>query len=211
MGTALHPGPGFGAAGLGGYFFDDTKPTQTGAALSAVQSELQAQLQTAVAAGLTPTHADTHMFCLGHPRFIASYVDSALGARTLPVMMRLGSPGWEKFGFPEDGPIADKTNQMAEIGVPLLDDVYMMNLDTHEDRLEEACAALDALPPGFTHFILHPAIDSPELRAMAPDWRCRVADYEVFKSAGLRDHIEKTGVQIIGYRALLEQLKFPIG
>jgi hypothetical protein len=84
----------------------------------------------------------------------------------------------------------------------MLDDFYMMNLDDHRDRLEEAKPAFEALQPGFTHFILHPAIETPELKAMAPDWRCRVADYDIFRSEALRAHLHELGIRVIGYETL---------
>ena len=53
-----------------------------------------------------------------------------------------------------------------------------------------------------THFILHPSVDTPELRAIAPDWRSRVGNYQTFLSEELRDYVRSTGVQVIGYRDL---------
>ncbi|HEX2905218.1 MAG TPA: hypothetical protein VHO69_00050, partial [Phototrophicaceae bacterium] len=87
-------------------------------------------------------------------------------------------------------------------GVPLLDHVAGMPLDHSEDRVEVAKAIFDALPVGIGHLYLHPAQDTPELRALCSDWRCRVADYQAFLSPVLRDHIRNQGIQVIGYRAL---------
>jgi hypothetical protein len=84
------------------------------------------------------------------------------------------------------------TNQREAIregeaqGIPLLNDYYQTSLDRHENRLEEAKHVLDNLSPGITNFLIHPAQDSPELRTIAPDWRCRVADYEL---AGLANGV----------------------
>jgi hypothetical protein len=55
--------------------------------------------------------------------------------------------------------------------------------------------------------ILHPAQDTPELRALAPDWRSRVANYQAFLSDELRDHVRQSGVQVIGYRPLRDALR----
>jgi hypothetical protein len=49
---------------------------------------------------------------------------------------------------------------------------------------------------------IHPALDTPELRAMCPDWRSRVGDYDVFMSEEMRTHIKNEGIHLIGYRAL---------
>jgi hypothetical protein len=74
-------------------------------------------------------------------------------------------------------------------------------------RLEEAKRALAALPAGITHFVLHPAVDTPEIRAIAPDWRCRVSDYEIFTGDALRSFIKNEGIQIINYRLLRDLLR----
>jgi chitin disaccharide deacetylase len=189
-----------------GYFYDRTEPIQEGANLSALQLELDTQLARAKAAGIDPTHADTHMFCLGHPRLFETYLRSALDAGTLPFTVRPDGPGWHKLGLPDDGALFRLTEQLVERGVPTVDDVCWMNLETHENRLEEAKQHFDELQPGFTHFILHPSVDTLEIRAMAPDWRCRVADYETFMSEGLRDYVKESGVQVIGYKALLNAM-----
>ena len=83
----------------------------------------------------------------------------------------------------------------------------MPSLDDPTDRVEVCKRIIDGLAPGLTLLRIHPAIDTPELRAMAPDWRCRVADYEAFTSATLRDYIRDAGVQVIGYRALRDVLR----
>jgi len=65
----------------------------------------------------------------------------------------------------------------------------------------------DELRPGLTMLILHPAQDTPELRAISPDWRSRVANYQACLSSELRDYVRQSGVQVIGYRPLREALR----
>jgi hypothetical protein len=75
------------------------------------------------------------------------------------------------------------------------------------DRIALAKKELDALPAGLTHFIIHPAVDSPELRAITTSWRSRVADYQAFTDEELRAHVRNSGLQVIGYRALQELMQ----
>ena len=60
----------------------------------------------------------------------------------------------------------------------------------------------ERLPIGLSCILLHPVIDTPEIRAMAPDWRSRVADFEAFCSPELREHIHSLGIQLISYQPL---------
>ena len=89
----------------------------------------------------------------------------------------------------------------------MFDHMAMMPLDEPAHRVETAKRLFDALPPGLSYFILHPAMDTPELRAIAPDWPNRVADYEAFTSPELRDYVRDSGIHVIGYRALRDLMR----
>ena len=57
--------------------------------------------------------------------------------------------------------------------------------------------------PGVTEVYVHPAVDTPELRALAPDWAARVDDHDlVTTDRRLRAMLDRAGRQLIGYRAL---------
>lgn len=92
---------------------------------------------------------------------------------------------------------------LEERGVPLLDAISQLRLEADPDsRLAQARQAFDALGAGIAHFIIHPAKDTPELRAITPDWACRVADYHTFMQDELRTVLRDSGVTVIGYRAI---------
>lgn len=84
----------------------------------------------------------------------------------------------------------------------MVDYVTGSDLGNFIDKLGEMKQKANELKPGITHFVLHPSQDTPELRAICPDWRARVADLETFMREELRDHLRQIGVQVIGYRAL---------
>jgi predicted glycoside hydrolase/deacetylase ChbG (UPF0249 family) len=188
-----------------GFFYRRAEQAQEQADPDAVQLELQAQAERALGAGIDVTHLDTHMGAVAHPKFVAGYVQLALHHRLPPMVPRLDEAGWRAFGM--DGEMATLAArfvvQLEAQGVPLVDHLVGLPLDEDPgDRLVQATQELDALPPGLTHFIIHPAADTPELRAITRTWRSRVADYEVFRSDQLRDHLRACGVHVIGYRTL---------
>jgi hypothetical protein len=56
---------------------------------------------------------------------------------------------------------------------------------------------------GVTEIYLHPAVDSPEMRAFCDDWAMRVEDHRALvKDADLRAQIDRAGVKLIGFREL---------
>jgi predicted glycoside hydrolase/deacetylase ChbG (UPF0249 family) len=189
-----------------GYFYHQSEPAQEHGDPAAVEAELNAQVERAIKGGIVPTHVDTHMGSVAHIKFMGIYIQLAVKFHLPPMIFRLDKAGWQAAGLdPEFAKMAATLVQQLEAsGLPLLDTLGGMSLDTDKDRLERTKKAFSELQPGITHFIIHPSKDTPELRAITPDWRCRVADYQDFMNDELRRHIQKVGVHIIGYRALKE-------
>jgi predicted glycoside hydrolase/deacetylase ChbG (UPF0249 family) len=187
-----------------GYLHRESAGVQEAGDPTAVQRELEAQVERALAAGMAPTHIDTHMGAVAHIKFIPAYIQTALKYRLPMMMFRLDRAGWEEVGL--EGEAAEMAvGMVAELegmGMPLLDHLIQMELDAPEGRTEQVVAAFAGLKPGITHFIIHPSKDTAELRAITPDWPSRVADYETFMQEALRDTIREMGIQVIGYRAI---------
>ena len=61
---------------------------------------------------------------------------------------------------------------------------------------------------GVTEIYLHPAADTPELRALTPDWANRVDDHHiVVHDAGFKALLQRSGAIPIGFRALRELMR----
>jgi predicted glycoside hydrolase/deacetylase ChbG (UPF0249 family) len=188
-----------------GCFFRLPDDTQRHADPTVVRAELEAQVAHALQAGIDVSHVDTHMGTVAHRKFSAGYVEVALTHRLPLMIMRHDEAGWRARGLDAETAAmsAAMVEQLEASGVPLVDDIVGMPLDAPEERIARAKVLFDALAPGITHFVLHPAADTPELRAIAPgDWPSRVGDYRTFMSGELRSYVQQSGVQVIGYRAL---------
>ncbi len=66
-------------------------------------------------------------------------------------------------------------------------------------RSRASCPGSD---PGVTEILLHPAIDTPELRSFAPDWEARVDDHSLLTDGSLQKLVDEAGVTLIGYEPL---------
>ena len=194
-----------------GCFYHDSRPAQEHGDPNCVTHEIEAQVQRALAMGMQPTHLDTHMGTVACPKFLRGYMQVALKYRLPPMIFRMEQAEWMARGLDQD-----TTNlammlcgYLESLGMPLLDHIFSLDLDNPDGRLEEAKAAFAGLQPGITHFILHPSKDTPELRAICPDWRARAANYETFLNENLRGYIRSIGVQIIGYRQLQQLMPDP--
>jgi predicted glycoside hydrolase/deacetylase ChbG (UPF0249 family) len=190
-----------------GYFHQWHPAVYQNARPEAVAAEVNAQIERALAAGIDVTHVDSHMGTIMSPLFIQSYVHAA-ASRLLPNLLpRLGAPGSEIMGAGTPEKMAPFLRQMEEMGVPLMDAILFMPLEHGNDHLGVARKLFGEVPVGITHFILHPSIDTAELRAIAPDWPARVANYNAFMSDELKMFIESEDIKLIGYRQIRECLR----
>jgi chitin disaccharide deacetylase len=177
-----------------------------------VRTELAAQLNRALGWGLDVTHVDAHMGAAAHPKYLPDLMELALSHGLPPLFPRQTAAAWQAAGL--DGEDARQAEQAAfaleERGVPLVDHLRMLPLDTAGDHADHGALTVQMLrdlPPGITHFILHPAHDTPELRAVCTDWPARVANYHALMDPGLHREVHNLGVQVIGYRPLRELLR----
>ena len=208
-GPVSEAGAGSGLRDEAGYFhqwhqavYDNVKPEE-------VEKEVNAQIEKALMAGIDVTHVDSHMGTIMNPLFIQSYIQAA-GSRRLPNMLpRLNAKGVNMMGIGSDeqAMYAPIMQQLEAMGVPMLEGIVSMPLEHGNDHIGVAKNLLSGLPAGITHFILHPSIDTPELRAIAPDWEARVANYNAFMSDELKKFIEGEDIKMIGYRQIREAMR----
>jgi len=189
----------------------------------AIECEIVAQIEAALQVGMPITHLDSHMF-------------SMLSAKTLPIFHRVA----QRFNLPmmamhsdylnrvepftkhtqmqrTDSPLVPQwpevltsTKQIEQTAMPLFDHWCSLPYQHADDRVGQIKQLLAELPAGVTFFMLHPSLDTPELRAICPgmDWQIRVADYHAMLSKELARYIQQQGIHLISFKeikALLEQ------
>jgi len=157
-----------------------------------VRRECRAQIERAILWGFDVSHLDAHLgTILMRPEFFDVYLELAVEF-TLPVRIT-GRPRADLLGFPA-------RDLAAEAGVLFVDRVLSLPGAGPREIVERH---LDLIEPGVTELRLRPAVDTPELRALTPDWSARVDDHRmVCVDADLRKAVEAAGVTLIGYRPL---------
>ncbi len=192
-----------------GYFHQWHQAVYDNATVEAVDAEVNAQIEKALAAGINVTHVDSHMGTIMNPKFIQSYVQAAAKRLLPPMLPRLNAKGMDLMGMSEQermayAPVMD---MLESTGIPMLDGILGMPLEHDNDHIGVAKHLFGELPTGITHFIFHPSIDTPELRAIAPDWRARVANYNAFMSDDIKKLLEREDIKLIGYRAIRDTMR----
>ncbi len=167
--------------------------------LDEVRRELRAQVERAIFWGFDVSHLDSHMGTLQlRPEFYDVYLDLA-AEFSLPLRLS-GASTERRIGFPF-------RSLAAERGVVFPDHfVHVRSAGCRAD----VSAALADLGRGVTEVYLHPAMDTPELRAMSPDWQGRVDDHAFLVDegpGGLSALASAAGAALIGYRALREAMR----
>ncbi len=167
--------------------------------------ELDLQIQRALAEGMNLTHIDTHMGSVAHPKFVQGYIQLAVKYGLTPMVPRMSLKALvADQGIDESTAqlVTGMINTLEDMGIPLIDQIASLQLEDPADRVAQAKQALGSLEPGITHFIIHPAKDTPELRHITESWDCRSADYSTFLKDEVSNFIQNQGIQIIGYRHL---------
>ena len=114
-----------------GYFFSETSSAQEFADPESASIELEEQIKRMLDAKLLPSHLDTHMGSVAHPKFMTSYIAFGLKYRLPLMMFRMDEQGWRNIGLDENSAktIAAVVTQLEEMQFPLLDNLLSMDLD----------------------------------------------------------------------------------
>lgn len=192
-----------------GFFPRSESEIQAQADPDEAAAELQAQVERALSFGLDVTHIDTHMGAVAHPKFIPAYIQLVDRFKVPPMIPRGDIATFQSLGMDAGLSefLATSSAQLEEQGYPLVDQITGLPLDQPVGQLEGAKQILGELPPGLTHFIIHPSTDTPELRQITPDWPSRVANYQLFMRQELHDYMKSQGIHLIGYRQIRELLR----
>jgi len=158
------------------------------AAPDELEAEFRAQIDTVLAANLTPTHLDWH--CL-HSGGRADIFDMTLGlAKEYGLAVRVA-----------ERPLIDRVQRQ---GLPTDDHDLLdsFRLDTG-DKAARYAQLLRDLPVGLSEWAVHPGLDDAELRAIQPDGaRVRQTDFDVMISAQAREIIQREGITLLNYKPL---------
>ncbi len=192
-----------------GYFPRTVQEVQKNGDTSAAQVELLTQVERALAAGIDVTHIDTHMGAILDAKYMPAYAMTALRFQLPLLAVRLDEIGWMKLGADQETAKAavQFTGQMEETGLAMHDGLFHTTLEQPIGRIDEVKQILSNLPCGLSRLYIHPQMDTPEARAVSPDWAGRVADYQALMSEEIAELIHRLGIQLIGYRALREVMR----
>ncbi|MFN8009611.1 MAG: ChbG/HpnK family deacetylase, partial [Terriglobia bacterium] len=152
----------------------------------------RAQIEFVLAAGLKPTHLDSH--CHVHTRREAIFDRVVKLARQHGLAVRAHTQ-----------PLIEKLRQAGLPGNDheVLDSYHIDSPHLAKgDKLYCFQQLLRELPPGLSEWAIHPGMESAELKAMEPTWEVRKEDLRFLLSPESATVVRDSGVVILNYRTL---------
>ena len=173
------------------------------------QAEITAQYARALRYGMTPTHFDSHMGTMFGAATLSSYIALSQQTKIPAFLVRLDEARMRAGGFDAETAAfqIDQLARLAAAGLPVCDHMGWLELGNPAQGLADVQALFGSLPAGLSYVICHPAADTPELRAIAPDWQARVRDYVVMTDPALRRYVDAQGIHLIGWRDIQQALR----
>ncbi len=174
-----------------GYFYNEPRiPEFLGQVnLAELELEFRTQIETVLAAGLKPTHLDSH--CGIHTRAKAVF----------EMTVRLS----REYGLAIRGGDQSLNAKIKRQGLPVLDhdllDSYRVET---ADKPGYYFRGMRQLLPGLTEWAIHPSLTTGELKAIGNNWPVRPADYDFLMSPETREIIAQEGIIVLNYKPLQE-------
>lgn len=172
-----------------GYFFLETRRDQLIRQADAreLEREFRAQIEFVLQRGIQVTHLDGH--CDTHDARDDLLAMSVGLAKEYGLPMRITNPAYfEQL----------RKERLLVIDHPYLDSFRLPLRDKSNIYLK----LLRELPEGLSEWAIHPAYDSPELRAITPEWPVRATDDAFFNSDIFQQTVKSEGIELVDYRLL---------
>lgn len=173
-----------------GYFFrfDEMPVLRARAKLDELEVEFRAQIETVLAAGLSPTHLDWHALRFGERTDIVGLMIRL--AKEYGLALRVIGKSW--------------IEKLQSQGLPVIDydflDSYGIDPGSKAVQYEKL---LRELPAGLSEWAVHPGLDTPELLALEPAGNHeRQTDFDFWTSQRAKEILDLEGIILLDYRDL---------
>lgn len=187
-----------------GFMWADVPAVRRHADRRAVETELRAQIEEALAARIDVTHLDTHMGAAAAPEFVEAYL--ALGREYgLPVLLPERIDTYISvldMGPIDTGLYGELQAEAKAAGMPAID-AFAMGLAMRHLSCEAAYRQMvEEAAPGVTYVSLHCSTPGEVERLHPQDADWRIAEYELFDRPDFIDWVKGQDVELVGFRRI---------
>jgi len=190
-----------------GYMWDSVNEVLASATADEVELEIRAQIDKAIAMGITPTHIDSHMGTVLRPGYIERYVKVGI-EKNIPVMMfggHLQHVGYEAKGF--EDMLRNLSDMVWQAGLPVLDDLVIepTKAKDYSQRKAQLKKLLKEMKPGVTQIIVHCSDASEHFKSISGSGLARLAEMKLMMDPEIKEFIEKEGIILTTWRELKQR------
>jgi predicted glycoside hydrolase/deacetylase ChbG (UPF0249 family) len=185
-----------------GYFPRNCLALREHLVVEAAETEMRAQIERALAAGIDVTHLDTHMGAALVPELLGVYLRLGREYR-LPVLLPRDIDSYTsvlRMGHTPAGLYAEAVNALQAAGAPLFDRFAMTPGVASTDAEAAYHKVIEALPAGATFFALHANAPGDIETIVPPRAHWRTDEYRLFGSGLPLRWISGAGIRLIGMR-----------
>lgn len=186
-----------------GYFYDDLDSLGKLGKPVEVETELRAQIERAIQAGINVTHLDAHMGCaFFNKEFLKVYLKLAREYR-LPCLLNVNA---FKFLYK-----VDITDLLTEKDV-VTDNVFMaFPPNDNAQHASYYTQLLNKLSPGLNCLLIHAAFDDAEMKAITvdhPDYGAawRQGDFDFFNNDDFKKLLETNNIHLVTWKEIRDKL-----
>jgi predicted glycoside hydrolase/deacetylase ChbG (UPF0249 family) len=188
-----------------GYFPADTRAVIANADPDELREEAIAQIELALRMGTDLTNIDNHMGSMHH---VAEIMLDLCEIYRLPLRYAKHSDSF--FLHPRH----EELVQLAEKkGVLILDYIEMLPFFPPAGEMEASYAytkeaairTIKEIKPGLTELVIHPSLDTRELKAITDTWRLRRFDYDVFRDEEIIQLILDENIRLVTWREIRDK------
>lgn len=174
-----------------------------------VEKELHAQIQAARNTGLKITHMTAlHGVVYSRTDLAAAYFAVSRKYWIPAVVVELTDEHIERFrknGFPLDD---EMVHLIRNYPLPKLDDLRTLPVAaTLEGKREQLIEMIDELPAGLVQIMLHPAVHSPGLEELDPEWQQRIWDGELMADPKIEEAFKNRGVVFTNWSEIMDRFE----
>ncbi|HWT31522.1 MAG TPA: polysaccharide deacetylase family protein [Propylenella sp.] len=187
-----------------GYFWQNVQDLRRNAHPDAVEAELRAQIEAALAAGIDVTHLDDHMGAVFCPEFVGVYVRLGREYR-LPILImesiQAYDPRHNLDEVDDGGVLAAAAAAARAYGSPVFEAVLETPWRRGKSVESDYRALFARAPKGLSFFALHFTVPG-EVEAIEPETASiRTQEYALFRSSVVEEILASGGYVLRGMRA----------
>jgi hypothetical protein len=192
-----------------GYFWADVPSLRKNAAPEAVEAELRAQIDAALAGGIDVTHLDDHMGAVMMPEFVEIY-DRLGRDYDLPILLVKDLQRFNPMSYAGPAPTA-RYDQVVASARARGDPIFDLVIESPWARTTDAETAyremFASIPDGLTYLALH--FNAPgDFEAIEPEFaHIRTEEYAFFRSGRIEALLAEHEIAVTGMRQIRERLR----